>query len=1272
MKIDIKKSLKKAYRKQRPTRGEIEQLKLELANLLKEANPKESEEYHKGLLRDFLKKTAYSDYFINTKDRSDLVIHNGKDSRSSVGVIIETKRPGNKTEMPTIDNINKKGVQELLLYFLRERITNKNFEIKHLIVTNFQEWFIFDAREFEKVADNTKLKKDFTNFERKSLTSEKTELFYKEIAAPVLEEVNNRIDFVYFNIRDYEKHLKEHTKASDSKLIDLQKILSPTHLLKLQFANDSNTLNKDFYNELLHIIGLEEYEDRNKKLIRRKTQENRNEDAIIEAAITQIISLDKLSQIKDIERFGNDPDERLFNVGLELVITWINRILFLKLLESQIVSYHQSDAYLFLNKEKVAGYNDLNTLFFEVLAVETKDRQEKIKKKFPKVPYLNSSLFDPTDLEKQTVFISNLPGNAAIPLFKKTVVKSDNGTMNALEYLLKFLDAYDFSSEGKEDIAEENKTLINASVLGLIFEKINGYKDGSYFTPGFITMYMCRETMRRAVVQKFKEQTRFDSDNFGDLVNFTTGAYKKEELKKFNEITNSLKICDPAVGSGHFLVSALNEIIAIKSELGILIDESGKSLRDYLIDVENDELMILDGKSEFFKYDPQNQETCRIQKAIFHEKQTIIENCLFGVDINPNSVNICRLRLWIELLKNAYYKKDGELETLPNIDINIKCGNSLISRYPLNADLGHALVGSTWDIGTYRLAIMSYRNAENKKQKLEAQNLIEKIKNDFHTGITENEPIRKKRSKIKEELKDLTIQGRLFNKNDFNIDKKNIKRIEALTKDIAKIDAEIETLNSGTLYRNAFEWRFEFPEVLDVKTGDFTGFDIVIGNPPYVRQESIKELKPALKAEGYECFAGAADLLVYFYERGVKLLRVGGTIALITSNKYYRAGYGEKLRGFLARELTLHLLIDFGDAPVFEAISYASIFVGVRAKPASDASVLAYTWEKEMAFDRISQIVPERGQQIRQSELKADCWRLESPAVLRLLEKLRRAGKPLGEHVDGRFYRGILTGLNEAFVVDRATHERLIHEHKSSAEVLKPFLRGRDVKRWRTEFAEQYLIKIESSENKDHPWSGKSEKEAEKIFNKTYPAIYEHFQSLRDIKLDEPDDRGCRNKLEQLQSRDDQGKYFWELRSCIYWEEFEQPKIILGRFMNKATFAFDKDCYYHNDALYMIAGANEFVVAILNSSVSWWFLTQICTDLQNDYLQAFRENLFQIPIPAVPTEQQKSVERLVKEILAAKQRDTEADVSVLEREIDELVYALYGLTKEEIDIVKGN
>jgi len=416
---------------------------------------------------------------------------------------------------------------------------------------------------------------------------------------------------------------------------------------------------------LLHIIGLEEKKEGGKKLIQRK--EERDDGSLLENTINILASENLLQQLpRDDADFGASKEEKLFNVGLELSITWVNRILFLKLLEGQLLNYHADDkSHRFLDSKTISNYDELNKLFFQVLAVQPKDRTGAIKGKFSRVPYLNSSLFEPSLLERDTIRISNLDPGLSLKLATSTVLKTEGGKkktgeMPCLQYLFEFLDAYDFSSEGKEEIQEENKTLINASVLGLIFEKINGYKDGSFFTPGFITMYMCRETVRRAVVQKFNEAKKWKLENFEQLHN------KIDDVKEANEIINDLKICDPAVGSGHFLVSALNEIIAIKSELGILADRKGNRLREYSVQVVNDELITETGINEFFEYKSGNKESQRVQEALFHEKQTLIENCLFGVDINPNSVKICRLRLWIELLKNAYYTSESKRK-LPSI-----------------------------------------------------------------------------------------------------------------------------------------------------------------------------------------------------------------------------------------------------------------------------------------------------------------------------------------------------------------------------------------------------------------------------------------------------------------------------------------------------------------------------------------------------------------------------------------------------------------------------
>ncbi|HQQ21697.1 MAG TPA: class I SAM-dependent DNA methyltransferase, partial [Bacteroidales bacterium] len=487
------------------------------------------------------------------------------------------------------------------------------------------------------------------------------------------KSITSEIEFACFNFQDYQKVLRNPDKTDDILLIALFKLLSPEHLLKLPFANDSNTLDKKFYGELLHIIGLTETKKGSKKLIERNKAGERHTGTILEDTIIQLDSLDKLSRLEKPSLFGKTEEERLFNVALELSITWMNRILFLKLLEAQLITYNKGDqSHSFLNLDKIKSFDDLNTLFFQVLARKNEDRNQDVKKAFEKVPYLNSSLFEPTDLEHSMFLISNLSDDKSIPVYSQTVLKDEHGkkitgSLKTLEYLLAFLNAYDFGAEGGEEIQEENKTLINASVLGLIFEKINGYKDGSFFTPGFITMYMCRETIRKAVVQKFDHYfPDYEIDRIEDVYDLIP---QKISRKKANEVVNSLKICDPAVGSGHFLVSALNELIATKNDLKILEDREGKSLHRYEVEVVNDELIVTDEEGELFEYNPNNKESQRIQEALFHEKQTIIENCLFGVDINPNSVKICRLRLWIELLKNAYYKNKIELETLPNIDI---------------------------------------------------------------------------------------------------------------------------------------------------------------------------------------------------------------------------------------------------------------------------------------------------------------------------------------------------------------------------------------------------------------------------------------------------------------------------------------------------------------------------------------------------------------------------------------------------------------------------
>jgi type II restriction/modification system DNA methylase subunit YeeA len=1252
-----RKALNKAFLKVKPNRTEIEGFKTNLIQLLDRTNDTESEEFHKNLVIDFLKKTYYDpNHFINTKGRNDLVIHNGNNASSSVGVIIEAKKPTNKTEMITTKKLNAKAFQELVLYYLRERITHKNLEVKHLVATNINEWFIFDATLFDRLfAQNKNLVKQFNDFEGGRLADTKTDFFYKQIAEPFIADIKTEIEFTYFDLQEYQKPLRNADKADDNKLIALFKLLSAEHLLKLPFTNDSNSLDKRFYSELLHIIGLTETKEGSKKLIERNKEGERNSGSILEDAIIQLDSLDKINRLDQPSQFGSTQQERLFNVGLELSITWINRILFLKLLEAQLITYHKGDkSYSFLSLDKIKNYDDLNSLFFQVLARKYDDRNQDVKKAFEKVPYLNSSLFEPTEIEQVTLFISNLKDDKTIPVISSTVLKNDQGkkrtgNLTTLAYLFDFLNAYDFTSEGSEEIQEDNKSLINASVLGLIFEKINGYKDGSFFTPGFITMYMCRETIRKSVVQKFNETKKWNCSTVEELYD------KIEDRKEANDIVNSIKICDPAVGSGHFLVSALNEMIAVKNDLKILQDRTGKRLKEYQVEVVNDELIITDEEGELYDYNPTNKESQRIQETLFHEKQTIIENCLFGVDINPNSVKICRLRLWIELLKNAYYKWDGNsspfgggregaLETLPNIDINIKCGNSLVSRFAIDADLKQALKKSKWTIDGYRLAVDTYRNAESKEQKREMERLIADIKSDFKSEISLNDPKVLKLRKLSGELFTMTNQTQLFEmgkkeKADWN------KKVLQLTEETKKLETEIEEIKANKIFENAFEWRFEFPEVLN-DDGDFVGFDVVIGNPPYFSLSKVKEQSEYFSKANYVTYSKGADIFCLFYELGGNVLKPLGFLTYITSNSWLRAIYGELLKEYFIEKLQPIALINIEDVQIFEEATVESNIItlqkSVNSKPfqvvnlSKDYSIgdSLNDYFNKYSFEFIPPSTSE--------------WFIGNQSVGTLKSKIENGARVLKDF-NVRINFGLKTGFNEAFIIDETKKNELIKADENNSEVIKPIIRGRDLKKYSYTFENIYLI---NSHN------GIKSIGLKRIETETeYPTIYEHLKSYSP----------------KVENRSDMGDHWSNLRNCAYLEDFTKDKIIWGEISDKPKFAFDDEKYFAEATTFLMTGEKlKFLLAILNSKVSEWYFNLIGTTTGMGTNRWKKYKIELLPIKIASQDQEKEIEILVNQILAMKKQNPSAITTDLENQIDQLVYQLYELTEEEIKIIENN
>lgn len=1232
-----RKALNKAFLKLKPNRSEIEIFKTNLIQLLDRIDEEESEEFHKFLLVDFLKKTYYEpNHYINTKGRNDLVIHNGNKASSTVGVIVETKKPTNRSEMLTQEKINVKAFQELVLYYLRERITHKNLEIKYLIATNINEWFVFDSNIFEKYfAHNKSFIKQFNDFEEGRLSGKTTDFFYNEIAEPFINGITQEIEFTYFDIREYEKPLRNNDKKDDNKLIALYKLLSPEHLLKLPFANDSNTLDKRFYSELLHIIGLVETKEGSKKIIGRNKEGSQNFGSILENAIIELDSLDKISRLEKPSQFGSNMQEKLFNVALELSITWINRILFLKLLEAQLIKYQKgNEAYNFLSFDKVQNYDDLNSLFFKVLARKHDERVESVKSAFEKVPYLNSSLFEPSDLEHTTLLISNLRDEKELPIYSATVLKDNQGRkrtgkLNTLEYLFEFLDAYDFTSEGSEEIQEDNKTLINASVLGLIFEKINGYKDGSFFTPGFITMYMCRETIRKAVVQKFNESKNWKCKTIDELYD------KIEDRKEANDIINRLKICDPAVGSGHFLVSSLNEMIAVKNDLRILQDREGKRLKEYHVEVENDELIVTDEEGIIFEYNPKSKESQRVQEALFHEKQTIIENCLFGVDINSNSAKICRLRLWIELLKNAYYKNETELETLPNIDINIKCGNSLISRFAIDADLGQALKKSKWTIDSYRLAVSTYRNAQNKEQKREMERLIADIKSDFRSEIASNDPKLKRLQKVKGELFTLTNQTTLFEKSKKEKEIWN-KKVQKFSDEIRKLESDIEGIKNNKIYENAFEWRFEFPEVLNER-GDFVGFDVVIGNPPYIRVQDLQHDQVDYYKLNFYVAHKRVDISILFIELGYKILSSNGILSYISSNQFLKAEYGRKTRLFLKGFLRVN--VDYSKVSVFEGLAtYVSVFIITKKQNDS-----LYYSLMEKADD-----IPTDFYTFTYKNLNDEPWDFNTNQSLK--EKIFSNKKTLNDI--SYFTYGVITGLDKAFLVPLDE----VYKLKLEKEITKKFIRPQNYSKYHIANQTFGLIYPYNSDNSII-------QESDLIAN--YPNC---FNFLLNYKTELENRKDSRTTIKE------KGIIWYSIMRRVDLAEIDSDKIIFYDVGMLPNFMLDSEKLIfgggtsHSLRITDNEFSNKFVLGLLNSKLMEWVIYDLCPVKMGNARKYGLDYIKRLPICEAERDMQMKISSIVEKIISKKEMNI--DTTHLEKDIDNLVYTLYNLTEEEIEIIE--
>ncbi|EAO7143040.1 class I SAM-dependent DNA methyltransferase [Campylobacter jejuni] len=1227
------------YRKKQIMQNEFDIFNKALMQYLErlESSQSENEDYLvANALSPFLTMLNFKTHIkTKQKGKSEIDLSISKDEFSKdLEVLIEAKKPNSK-EFITHTKVNSKALHETILYYFRNR--EYSFSLKFIIITDFYKFYIFKISEFEELFyKNPSFKKLFEEFcNPNSLFKGNTEEFYKEVAKLIENSKENLkgflIDLTF---------LKDKQKSNFKNLASIYKTFHRDFLLSEFNPNDANSLNNAFYKELLYILGLCESKQ-NSKLIIAKSEESKEEQGTFYTAIN--------SKLK----------EENFETILKLLILWLNRILFLKLIESNLVRFNDDKNLKFLNFKKIPDFDKLSELFFEVLAKEKSTRK---KSEFAYLPYLNSSLFEKQSIEN-TLEISSLSNDLKLFYYKNTVLKDDKckakkGQVGLLEYLFEFLDSFDFGSDDEQSEILSQKELISSSVLGNVFEKLNGYKEGSFYTPSFITSYMCKESITKVVLDKFNAQFDLDAKNINEL----RKSLRKEDKKAQKELLNSIKICDPAVGSGHFLVSALNVMLSIYDELNLFNEE-------FYLEVQNDEILITNHKGEFIKYKrpkTPKDKAHLIQQELFHTKKDIIENNLFGVDINPNSCEITKLRLWIELLKHSFYQSfdDGnyhDLKTLPNIDINIKCGNSLVSYFETGKSLSH------------------YPNIKERINKY--KRIVKDYKEGFYTDKSHiNQEIKNLKNfcfadKFKKEMKGFNDKCEKYSKkygNFLAVDDENLKFFvsanltlfdfdeKEATKEFANLKKEYD--NIFNLESNhPFEWRFEFPEILD-DDGNFKGFDLIIGNPPYIRQEEIKELKNTL-SKNYKVYKGTADIYTYFYELGFNVLKENGILSFITSNKYTRAGYGEALREFLLKNTCILKYIDLNGIKVFDSATVDTSILSFEKIKIKENTFKYLSLNNELLknYDfEISAI--KEFLNISQNSLSKESFAFNDESTNALKTKIEKLGTPLKDWHGLNINYGIKTGLNEAFIITTEKKDEILanckdeDEKERTAKLIRKMLRGRDIKRYRYEWAGLWVI------NTHNGYKSKNGEKVEAINIEHYPSLKKHFDEF----------------YPQLEKRSDKGLTPYNLRNCAYIEEFEKEKIVWNPVSGEYLFSYIKEHIFFNNSLFMMTldvFSLKYILAFMNSNCYKWLITLKTNLIQTgSYAYGAKDKIERLPIPKINSKNEKLANELINlvdEILKVKEQDKNANTQELENKTNSLVYKLYNLTEEEIKIIEN-
>ena len=859
----------------------------------------------------------------------------------------------------------------------------------------------------------------------------------------------------------------------------------------------------------------------------------------------------------------------------------------------------------------------LEPLFFDALATGIRGDDQSLGF----VPYLNGGLFRRNALEDR------INDAGAISLPDKVFDPEDD------ESFLGLLSRYRFTT--RESTPDDQSVDPDPELLGRVFENLyqgdERHDTGTYYTPREIVHFMCRE----ALDGHLRDATGVDQETLDALRETAVGSRDDQRpldgipVDQLVDALETVRVCDPAVGSGAFLLGTIQEMVTLRR--GILFSQ-----RTY---VEPDELY----------------------NTVSDWKRRIIESSLYGVDINPEAVEICRLRLWLSLVLDLDKPPvDRDDWALPNLDFQILAGDSLV-----DGAAGITFVGS-WP-------------PKEVTVELDLRRRIEQLATNIRTRRQEFERTQRNPGRLRElrdliardqrEIIQLHLQDALEKaegglaalkksakptKSALARAGKRVDRIKSLVKDLESRDF--------ALVQKPFLWPIAFPDVLREGTAQ-SGFDIVLANPPYVRMEKLDNEDELAYGEAFpQVRASRADLLVYFYARALQILKPGGWLAFITSNKFMRAGYGQGIREHLTNELGIKRVIDFGDLPLFDAngkaiAAYPAVLVGKSSRDSTEnvAAVADLTLPiRQQLSESGLKDNPEnvRGvlenldsvlsrnetQDFPQAMLKKDGWVLEDPALVRLFDRLMIQGEPLGEFVKGRLYMGVKTGLNEAFVIDQAKRDELIEEDPRSEQLIKPWLRGRDIRRWKAEPAGLYIIFTNRG-----------------VEIERYPAILEHLRWFRRFR----DEKGVEKGLEKRATANVHPWYELQQPQEGIYHEFAAPKIMVNNVVKYPHFSYDESGAFISNACFFLVPPSSAIAAILNSRIGSGLLYRQCTLLQNGYVQVFVQFLERIPIPKLSRSADRRLSELVSTLSSG---SASADY---ESEIESIVGDAFKLTDKE-------